>query len=148
MRKIIYLGLVGFLFITGFLNLDGNDWKPVALPKFTNNFFENEERILPSEEWRKVLVGKWDYLEIYNDEFINGVFKGTVLFNSDSTYTKVFNFIGRINQGHEVDVSGSSSGTWEMQEESECWTESNDDFSSSFSERQRFNIEFTFDSIL
>ena len=120
MRKLIYIAVVGFFFVIGFLNLERNEWYPAELPDL-----QIGEKILPKEEWKDILIGKWDYVHIYKDKFIDATTKGTVLFNLDSTFTKTFSFIGTIHKD-EFDINGSLTGKWEIVEESECWMEEPD----------------------
>lgn len=107
MRKIIYIGFVGFLFVMGFLNLDGNDWKPVELPEFTTSFFETGERILPKEKWEENLTGTWEYTTQINQV----LFKGTISYNPDKTFVRKGSYRWK-TKDEDIKSGGTVRGIW------------------------------------
>ena len=86
MRKIIYIALIGFLFATGFMNLEGNNWQPVELPSFITG--DTEEKILSFQEWKNIMIGTWDFTTNMNSE----LFTGTVTYNPDGNFVRKISY--------------------------------------------------------
>lgn len=118
MRKIIYIGFVGFLFVMGFLNLDGNDWEPVELPKFANNLFESGERIIPIEEWRDNLTGRWKFKTVMGKTS----WKGEVVYRPDSTFERKITYKQKLKNKTER-AGGTVKGKWSISEDNNSWLE-------------------------
>jgi hypothetical protein len=108
MRKIMYLLVILFLFGTGFMNLDGNDWKPVELPSFLSG--EIGERILPIEEWEEILIGEWSFKANLGDK----IWKGTAIYAADKTFVKKL-LITKQTGKDEYKSGGTFRGSWYME---------------------------------
>lgn len=116
MRTIIYFGVVGFFLVSAFLNLDGNDWQPVELPKVVTSLFESGEKILPSEEWEEILIGKWEFLTSSSS---SKKYEGTVIFNDDKSFVRKVSY--SIGTNPKRTAGGTIRGTWEVK--GDMWIE-------------------------
>jgi hypothetical protein len=116
MRTIIYIGLVGFLFISGFFSLKSNDWEVRELPSFLE-VGSSVDRVLPFEDWESNLIGNWK-LKV---SFVNSTWKGKISYNEDKT------FVQRLSYESESFKSGGTiRGRWQMNEDG-TWTEFNEE---------------------
>lgn len=107
MRTVIYFILILVLFGSGAYNLIGNEGRPSELPFFFED--TSEPRILPNDEWEKVLVGEWEF----KTSFASRVLKGTVSYNPDKTFIRRLSYKEGYGDGL-IQAGGTVKGTWEV----------------------------------
>lgn len=116
MQRFIYSAVVLFLFGTGFLNLDGNEWNPVDVPSFLSG--ETGERVLSSEEWEDILVGEWEFVS----DFGYITYKGKVTYDAKGTFVRKISYLDDSNE-YPVRSGGTVRGTWSKNTDSDTWLE-------------------------